>query len=352
MVMVSICCVAYNQENYIRQALDSFLAQKTKFPFEIIVSDDASPDHTADIIREYELKYPEIIKPVYYSQNIYSQGINPDKANYAKASGKYIAVCEGDDYWIDEYKLQKQVDYMESHPDCTFCFTNAYFLAGETYWKKFIPLDPKSYKLPDGKTDIDAGEIALMSATPTASYMWRADKVVFPPLPKDTFDHDLYLSIYAASKGYAHFIDEFTCVYRTDNPNSLQHAWQSDINKFIKVQKSIRNLYVELQKMTGHKYDKIFDFMIFINKVDTFMAEKNYKELRNLVKTGEIKILDESGLWFEEAKDKYRTYCYHPEISILKQNMEIHGARLLHKLIDNKPFLNRFYKKIRGREEV
>ncbi len=350
MIMVSICCVAYNQEQYIRQTLDSFLAQKTNFSYEIIISDDASTDHTADIIRQYEQKYPEIIKPVYYTKNIYSQGINPDKLNYAKAVGKYIAFCEGDDYWIDDYKLQKQVDYMESHPDCTFCFTNAYFLAGETYWKKFMPVDPRSYKLKDNQVDIDAGELALLGTTPTASYMWPTEKVVFPPLPKGTFDHDLYLSIYAASKGYAHFLDEYTCIYRTDNPNSLMHTWQADINKFLAVQESIRKLYLELKDMTGHRFDNVFDFMIFINKVDSFMASKNCKELRNLVKTGEIKILDEPGLWFEEAKNDYRNYCYHPEFSIMKRDLEVNGAKFLHKLIDNKPILNRLYKKIRGRE--
>ena len=347
--MVSICCVAYNQEQYIRQALDSFLAQKTNFPFEVLISDDASPDHTADIIREYEQKYPNIIKPIYFTENQYSQGINIDEKNYERAEGKYIAICEGDDYWIDEYKLQKQVDYMEAHPDCTFCFTNGYFLSGGTYWKKFSPAHPKCYRLEDGKTDIDAGEMALLGTTLTASYLWPREKVIFPTLPENVFNGDLLLTIYGASRGYAHFMDDCTAIYRIDNPNSMMHEWQSDINKFLKVQESVRSLYGELKKLTDHRFDTIFDFMIFINKADSFMAAKNCKELRNLVKTGEIKILDEPGLWFQEAKDTYRNYCCHPELSIAKQELEIYGTKLLHKLIDNNPALNRLYKKIRGR---
>lgn len=351
MIMVSICCVAYNQESYVRQALDSFLAQKTNFPFEILISDDASPDRTADIIREYEQKYPEIVKPIYFSENQYSRGVNIDEKNYERASGKYIAVCEGDDYWIDEYKLQKQVDYMESHPDCTFCFTNGYFLSGGKYWKKFVPAHPQCYQLREGQEDLDAGEIALLGATPTASYLWPREKVVFPDLPEDTFNGDLFLSIYGAGCGYAHFMDEYTCIYRIDNPNSLQHTWQADISKFIRVQNSVQNLFRELKPLTGHRFDKIMDFMIFTNKADTFMASKDAQALKDLVRSGEVKILDEPGLWSDEAKDLYRNYCYHPGRCIFKQSMEYQGAKLLHKLIDNSPALVNFYKKLRGRGE-
>jgi len=89
--------------------------QKTTFPFEILIHDDASTDGTADIIREYEVKYPDIIKPIYQTENQYSRGINPYLAFvYPRAQGKYIALCEGDDYWIDPLKLQKQVEFLEN----------------------------------------------------------------------------------------------------------------------------------------------------------------------------------------------------------------------------------------------
>ena len=116
-IMVSICCITYNQEQYIAQTIESFLMQKVDFKYEILINDDASTDRTADIIREYEKKYPDIIKPIYQSINQYSRGItNPSGAfNYPRASGKYIAMCEGDDYWTDIYKLKKQVDFLENH---------------------------------------------------------------------------------------------------------------------------------------------------------------------------------------------------------------------------------------------
>lgn len=120
--LVSICCTTYNHLNYIRQCLDGFVMQKTNFPIEILIHDDASTDGTQDIIREYEAKYPNIIKPIYQKENQYSKGVKVNLVyNYSRVKGKYIALCEGDDYWTDPHKLQKQVDFLESHPDYVMC---------------------------------------------------------------------------------------------------------------------------------------------------------------------------------------------------------------------------------------
>lgn len=120
--LVSISCLAYNHGKFIRDCLNGFLMQKTDFPFEVLIHDDASQDDTADIIREYESKYPDIIKPIYQTENQYSKGNSISrKIQYPRAKGKYIAICEGDDYWTDPLKLQKQVDFLESHPDYSIC---------------------------------------------------------------------------------------------------------------------------------------------------------------------------------------------------------------------------------------
>lgn len=115
--VVSVCVITYNHGKYIRQCLDGILMQEVTFPYEILIHDDASPDNTAEIIREYEAKYPEIIKPIYQTVNQYSQGIDVGKYNFERAVGKYIALCEGDDYWTDPKKLQMQVDFLEKHPE-------------------------------------------------------------------------------------------------------------------------------------------------------------------------------------------------------------------------------------------
>ena len=122
--MVSICCLAYNQKKYIKKTIDSFLSQKTSFDFEIIIHDDASSDGTQDIIRKYVEKYPDKIIPIFQKQNQYSKGVeNSITFCYPQARGKYIALCEGDDYWCDDYKLEKQVTIFESNPECTFIFS-------------------------------------------------------------------------------------------------------------------------------------------------------------------------------------------------------------------------------------
>ena len=121
-IMVSICCVAYNHEKYVKKAIESILNQKTNFKFEVLVHDDASLDSTADIIREYEEKYPDIIKPIYQTVNQYSKNIPiTNKYQFPRAKGKYIAFCECDDYWTDENKLQKQVDFLEKNKQYIAC---------------------------------------------------------------------------------------------------------------------------------------------------------------------------------------------------------------------------------------
>ena len=136
--LLSIRCLVFNHEPYLRQCLDGFVMQKTDFPFEVIVHDDASTDGSADIIREYAEKYPDIIKPIYETENQYSKhdgslvkivdaAMHPDS--------KYLAMCEGDDYWTDPNKLQLQVAFLENHPDYYMsCHAYTYYFEGtETY---------------------------------------------------------------------------------------------------------------------------------------------------------------------------------------------------------------------------
>ena len=121
-IKVSIICLAYNHEKYIRSALQGFVDQITDFCYEVLINDDASTDKTADIIREYEKKYPDIIKPVYQKENQHSQGIRIISTYLLpKAQGEYLAYCEGDDFWTDPYKLQKQYDILEKHKECSLC---------------------------------------------------------------------------------------------------------------------------------------------------------------------------------------------------------------------------------------
>lgn len=117
--LVTISTISFNHAKYIEQALDSFLSQETIFPFEILIHDDASTDGTSEIIKEYAEKYPRLIKPLIQTENQWSKGVNSITCtfNLPRAKGKYIALCETDDYWCDNKKLQNCCDFLEKHPD-------------------------------------------------------------------------------------------------------------------------------------------------------------------------------------------------------------------------------------------
>lgn len=130
--LVSICCTTYDHENYITDAIEGFLSQETTFPFEILIRDDFSTDSTALIIKKFQKQYPKLIFPIFETENTYSKGIKPMPVLYKKAKGKYIALCEGDDYWIDPLKLAKQVEFLEDNLDYSFCGTR-YMATNSTY---------------------------------------------------------------------------------------------------------------------------------------------------------------------------------------------------------------------------
>lgn len=130
-IMVTVVCITYNHEQYIAEALDSFVRQKTNFKFKVFVGEDCGPDKTAEIVKEYAEKYPDIIVPFLREQNMGAQRNLIDLCQ--RAESPYIAFCEGDDYWIDDYKLQKQFDYMEANPELRACYCRTKIEAPEDW---------------------------------------------------------------------------------------------------------------------------------------------------------------------------------------------------------------------------
>lgn len=130
--LVSICTLVYNQEKFLKQYLEGIFLQKINFSFEILIHDDASTDNSGNIIREYQALYPNIIKPIIQTENQYSKGTDINLTyNFPRAKGKYIAICEGDDYWTDPCKLQKQVDFLETHSEYNLCCHDWHVLCDE-----------------------------------------------------------------------------------------------------------------------------------------------------------------------------------------------------------------------------
>lgn len=223
---LSVFCTAYNHREYIAQALDSFLAQKTTFPFEVLVTDDASTDGTTEIIRSYAEKYPDIIRFFHQEENLYAQGIHAvDAIMYPNARGEYVAYCEGDDYWTDETKLQQQIDFLDAHPDYSACVHNTlyHYCEGD---------QPDQLMFPEsGDHDIPYSTIihGMSFSFHTSAIVGRASIVCNPPdFQKVAYDTgrftDYPVALWLAMHGKVHFIDRPMSVYRI---NSNPASWSS-----------------------------------------------------------------------------------------------------------------------------
>lgn len=217
-MMVTVITITYNHEPYIRECLEGIVSQRTTFPFELLIHDDASTDGTADIIREYEAKYPDIVKPIYQTENQYSRGVPIGHTFlYPRAQGKYIAECEGDDYWTDPLKLQKQVDFLESHPDYGMCYTdfNIYYQSeGKTEHSLFVT-NPEKYQREYKTVDewvLRAGYVA----PPT----WLVRKEIIPirPIPSNDGTFVFFAHYLATSKVWA--LPDVTATYRILNESA------------------------------------------------------------------------------------------------------------------------------------
>ncbi len=177
-IIITVWCLAYNHEKYIRSALEGFVKQKTSFAYEVIVHDDASTDKTADIIREFAEKYPNIIKPIYQTQNQTQIGVIKLK-NFLlpNANGKYIAFCEGDDYWCDENKLQRCYDCLENDSNISMCVHKTQCLNEDGALNKRLIPDPR-LKLQEGTLTPDE-LIKIIGAYPfhTSSYVLKREVV-------------------------------------------------------------------------------------------------------------------------------------------------------------------------------
>ena len=208
---VTVLCMAYNQEQFIRNTLDGFVMQKTNFPFEVLVHDDASTDKTPEIIREYAEKYPGIIIPILSTENHFRAGRNIlIEEFYPRIRGKYVANCDGDDWWTDETKLQRQVDFLDTHSDFTICATGAKSLWWNTNkTTSVIPEKRFRYR----KNGIGFNELLHVNpiVNSTVMYRWCFDPNDWPNgyiMPGDWFLHLLH-----AQKGKLMILPNVTTIH-------------------------------------------------------------------------------------------------------------------------------------------
>jgi glycosyltransferase involved in cell wall biosynthesis len=270
--LVTVWCPAYNQEKYIAQTIEGFISQKVNFPIEIIIHDDASKDKTADIIRSYQAKHPELILPIYQTENQFSKdGAHLTKTCFRVARGKYIAPCEGDDYWTDPLKLQKQVDFLEKNPDFSSCFHSVKIL--------------KNGKLEeDDMTDVNSVttilDLASNNYIRTCSYIFR-NQVSQENLK--AFEHihgaDYFLCLLVAKYGKIKKLPDVMAVYRRHN----ESIWSSktSVSRFKTMVDNVEAMFPYfkddvVQVLKQQHADILLKFATFLVDNNLVDEEKDY----------------------------------------------------------------------------
>ncbi|MEC6882325.1 glycosyltransferase [Photobacterium piscicola] len=239
-IKVSVCCITYNQDQYISEAIESFLNQSTTFPFEIIISDDFSTDNTLSIIEKYKKNYPNLIKIIAGKSNV---GANNNLLRVMNsASGDYIALCEGDDFWCDYLKLEKQYKLMKDNSEVVLSYHSAYILTGN------------ERKLDYVKDDIFHNALDVINHhygcfSPTASYMFKRNLVDnLPCWFSDAPIGDYFIELYGMKDGKGLYIDEPMSVYRQMADNSWSSSIHGNVEKYVSMRLNMIDFYHKTKK--------------------------------------------------------------------------------------------------------
>lgn len=209
-IMVSIVVACYNHDKFIAQAIEGFLIQKTNFKVEILINDDASEDRSVEILKEYEDKYPNLFRIFYQKENQYSKGVKPwFHILFPAAKGKYIALCDGDDYWTDPLKLQKQVDFLQKNDCFSGCFHNV--IINNEINKNSIPKPWREYTKTEFELIDTFSKTALLH---TSSFVFRREFFQLPEWYVYAKSGDMVLFVVIASKGMLKLIPGELSVYR------------------------------------------------------------------------------------------------------------------------------------------
>lgn len=233
--MVSVCCTTYQHVNFIRDAIEGFISQRTNFPIEIIIRDDASTDGTAQIVAEYAERYPAIIRPILNTENMFRKlGMSPMLDCMSFAQGKYIALCEGDDYWTDPAKLQKQVDFLEANPE--YVLTGGY--AKQIFQSENFQVvhDKPRY---NSSFDFDTGFLFCENPLSTLTACFRNNVIKeFPDIYLYGAGGDRRLYMLLSQHGKCRYVHEALGVYRIHKggiTNEFKGGWKARVKGMEKI---------------------------------------------------------------------------------------------------------------------
>jgi glycosyltransferase involved in cell wall biosynthesis len=286
--LVSILCITYNHEKYIAQAIEGFLMQKTNFKFEIIIHDDASTDRNVESIKSYQVKHPKLFKCIFQTENQYSKKDGSlEKAIFDAPIGKYVAFCEGDDYWTDPLKLQKQVDFLEANPDHGLVYTKV---------KQLYHLNNRFSMKSWGGDATTFEQLMLRNQISTLTVVFRNDlfkqylKDIQPNL-KDWQMGDYPIWLYFALKSRIHFINEVTGVYRIIQESASHSANFSKREAFVKSHYDIKKFFLAYAKI---KHENLEDLLFASLGTNALMmnnpkvAIKYFGQIKHLTRKNRI----------------------------------------------------------------
>lgn len=305
-VMVSVICIAYNHEKFLRKCLDGFIMQKTNFKFEVIVHDDASTDGTKAIIEEYVTKYPDIFFPIYQTENQYSKGVAfVDNIMFPIAKGKYIAICEGDDYWCNENKLQLQYDFMEEHAECSACFHNTEIqiynegiIGYENNWKELHYMNEE--------------DVFKMGSVHTSSFFIKRECFVKPVYGKHLWTGDLVRRLNAYKYGKLAVLPQVMSVYNVNQGAGSVTSSLFNISNRDKLKTKMEDIinYLNIYNQdTDYRYDKYIK--TFIQKIDFYkILNCNYSILLKTKDKKEFKKLKKQITKHEYFKVYLKTFSF------------------------------------------
>lgn len=312
-ILVSVICTAYNHKKYIKQCLDSLVMQKADFNFEIIIYDDCSTDGTREIIQEYADKYPNLIRTILPKCNI-AQTEGFCKVNqmiFEKIKGKYHATCDGDDYWIDENKLQKQVDFLETHPDYSICFHPVKVVYDGFDFEKADEIYPTQEIIESGTTfELLLKTNFMCTNSIICRSIFRNTKYE-DCVPKDALPGDWFVSLLHAKEGKIKMLPEIMAVYRRHPQGIWSASIKNQVGWFAKWGLRLANFYYLVYKNITNSSQAYLQDMFLPNLksiINTYYHNKKFKELQTIEELYPTYLdmisLDEK---IDERLDKFKT---------------------------------------------
>lgn len=267
---ITVICLCYNHAPYIKDALEGFVSQQTRFPFEVIVHDDASRDGSADIIREYASRYPDLIKPIFQQENQYSKGVAIGPAFcFPLVKGEYVALCEGDDYWTDPLKLQLQADALDAHPEVDLC-THSALVTRDGTFHGYMPS-----RLFGGI--IPADEVVRGMRLPTASLLMRREAYLAMTPPREILFNDTALLLQTCMRGGALYLPRCMSVYRYQTPGSWSAVTRGQAR--IEARKTEQAQLEAFDRWTEGRFHRAVLWRITRNTTSDLLAERRYSAL-------------------------------------------------------------------------